>query len=65
MGVTEGDLQAIRYKLSCNPSFPCLPCLCDILAWQSMELLLFLTFSGLVADPKDYVTRWPIPRVVC
>ena len=29
-------------------------------------LLLFLTFSALVANPeKNYFTRWPIPLVVC
>ena len=27
--------------------------------------LLFLTFSVLVANPKNYFTRWPIPLVVC
>ena len=28
-------------------------------------LLLFLTFSALVANPKNYFTQWPIPLVVC
>ena len=28
-------------------------------------LLLFLTFSALVANRKNYFTRWPIPLVVC
>ena len=30
-----------------------------------LVLLLFLTFSVLVANPKNYFTRWPIPLVVC
>ena len=29
-------------KLSCNPSFPCLLCLCDTLAWQLMILYSIL-----------------------
>ena len=28
-------------------------------------LLLFLTFNVLVANPKNFFTRWPIPFVVC
>ena len=30
-----------------------------------LELLLFLTFSVLVAYPKNYFIRWPIPLVFC
>ena len=32
---------------------------------QCNYILLFLTFSVLVANPKNYFTRWPIPLVVC
>ena len=40
---------------------PLLVCVGD--AW----MLLFLTFSALVAHPKKttYFTRWPIPLMVC
>ena len=31
------------------------------LGQQYNVLLLFLTFSVLVANPKNYSTRWPIP----
>ena len=33
--------------------------------YNTRLILLFLTFSVLVANPKNYFTRWPIPLVVC
>ena len=46
-------------KLSCNPSFPCILCFCDILAWQLMIL-----YSILVDFSPTFFTQAPIHILV-
>ena len=57
-GNLEGPALPALHKLIIDGNIP--PILSLLLL-----LLLFLVFSVLVANPKNYVTRWPVPLVVC